>query len=94
LIHSSIVVIICIIKRQLSLDQGVVQSYGLTKRLSAVQNCRNISKKDMILNDLTPDISGNSFKLNASNKSILWLWTAAVAQCPEVSPGTLMPSGR
>ena len=33
-----------------------VASYDLSKRAVAVSNCRNIGKKDMKLNDLTPDI--------------------------------------
>ena len=33
-----------------------VASYDLSKRAVAVSNCRTIGKKDMILNDLTPDI--------------------------------------
>jgi urease subunit alpha len=30
--------------------------YGLTKRIEAVQKCRGIGKKDMQLNDATPNI--------------------------------------
>ncbi|MBT5832984.1 MAG: urease subunit alpha, partial [Candidatus Latescibacteria bacterium] len=37
-----------------SLD--TVANYGLSKSAAAVQNCRNIGKKDMQLNTLTPDI--------------------------------------
>lgn len=37
-----------------SLD--TVANYGLSKNTAAVQNCRNIGKKDMQLNTLTPDI--------------------------------------
>ena len=33
-----------------------VASYDLSKRAVAVSNCRTIGKKDMVLNDLTPDI--------------------------------------
>ena len=33
-----------------------VAAYDLSKRAVAVSNCRTIGKKDMILNDLTPDI--------------------------------------
>ncbi|MBK8158707.1 MAG: urease subunit alpha [Rhodospirillaceae bacterium] len=39
-----------------ALDQGVGSRLGLQRQLVAVQNTRNISKKDMILNDAMPDI--------------------------------------
>jgi urease len=39
---------------QASIDSGVVKSYGLRKRVEPVKNCRNISKKDMKLNDAMP----------------------------------------
>lgn len=35
---------------------GTVANYDLSKNATAVQNCRNIGKKDMQLNTLTPDI--------------------------------------
>ncbi|WP_310393306.1 urease subunit alpha [Hymenobacter sp.] len=35
----------------------VQADYGLTKQVVAVKNCRNISKKDMALNDYLPNIS-------------------------------------
>ncbi|EHQ30469.1 urease subunit alpha [Mucilaginibacter paludis] len=44
---------------QLSLDKNVVQGYGLEKMLLPVKNCRNISKKDLIHNDGTPQIDVN-----------------------------------
>jgi urease subunit alpha len=34
-----------------------VKSYRVEKNVAAVENCRNIGKKDMILNDFLPDIS-------------------------------------
>ena len=39
-----------------ALDQGVGSRLGLQRKLLAVQNTRNISKKDMILNDAMPNI--------------------------------------
>ncbi|KAH1670419.1 Urease, partial [Aspergillus fumigatus] len=39
---------------QASIDDGIVQSYGLKKRIEAVRNCRNIGKKDMKFNDVMP----------------------------------------
>jgi len=44
---------------QLSLDKGIVQQYGLQKMILPVKNCRNISKKDLIHNDATPQIDVN-----------------------------------
>ncbi|GLU57074.1 urease subunit alpha [Dyadobacter frigoris] len=44
---------------QLSLDRNVVQQYGLQKMILPVKNCRNISKKDLIHNDVTPQIDVN-----------------------------------
>jgi urease subunit alpha len=42
---------------QHSLERGAVARYGLTKRASAVRNCRSISKRDMKLNDAMPRIT-------------------------------------
>jgi urease len=39
---------------QASISSGVVESYGLRKRVEAVKNCRNIGKKDMKFNDVKP----------------------------------------
>jgi urease subunit alpha len=44
---------------QLSLDKGIVQSYGLQKQVLPVKNCRNVGKKDMVHNDQTPSIEVN-----------------------------------
>ena len=42
---------------QLSVDEGEVASYGLEKTIEPVRNCRNLTKKDMKLNDYTPEIT-------------------------------------
>lgn len=39
---------------QASIDNGMIRSYGLRKRIEAVKNCRNITKSDMKYNDLMP----------------------------------------
>lgn len=44
---------------KLSLEKNVVQQYGLQKIVLPVKNCRNISKKDLIHNDATPQIDVN-----------------------------------
>lgn len=41
---------------QVSLENGTVQSYRLGKIILPVKNCRNITKKDLIHNDKTPQI--------------------------------------
>ena len=42
---------------QLCQQENVASTYGLGKQLEAVKNCRQISKKDMKLNDATPEIT-------------------------------------
>jgi urease subunit alpha len=44
---------------QASIDNGVIEKYGLEKIIEPVKNCRNISKKDLIHNDATPQIDVN-----------------------------------
>ena len=44
---------------KLSLEKNIVQQYGLQKMILPVKNCRNISKKDLIHNDATPQIDVN-----------------------------------
>jgi urease subunit alpha len=44
---------------KLSLEKNIVQQYGLQKIILPVKNCRNISKKDLIHNDATPQIDVN-----------------------------------
>ncbi|OAA62669.1 Urease [Niveomyces insectorum RCEF 264] len=41
---------------QISLDRGIVQTYGLRKRVEAVRGCRTVSKRDMRFNDATPHV--------------------------------------
>ena len=42
-----------------AIKNGVVEKYDLQKIVLPVKNCRNISKKDLIHNDATPDIEVN-----------------------------------
>jgi len=44
---------------KISLEKNIVQQYGLQKMILPVKNCRNISKKDLIHNDATPNIEVN-----------------------------------
>jgi len=41
---------------QIALDNGLEEKLKIEKKLLAVKNCRNIGKKDMVYNDLTPKI--------------------------------------
>lgn len=41
---------------KLSIEKGVIDTYGLQKTVHAVKKCRGLTKKDMKLNDATPDI--------------------------------------
>lgn len=41
---------------QMALDNNIKEKLGLKKRLLPVKNCRKISKKDMVLNNLAPKI--------------------------------------
>lgn len=41
---------------QASIDNGTIAKYALSKIILPVRHCRNISKKDLVHNDATPDI--------------------------------------
>jgi urease subunit alpha len=41
---------------QLAIQNGIAETLGLRKKISAVSNTRTISKKDMMLNDYQPTI--------------------------------------
>jgi urease len=40
-----------------SIESGIIASYGLTKRVEAVQGCRRVRKQDMKWNNLTPHVT-------------------------------------
>ena len=40
------------------MEKGIVQKYGLSKRLVPVEKCRDVTKADMVLNDLCPKLTG------------------------------------
>lgn len=44
---------------QISIEKGIAAEYGLQKQILPVIGCRNISKKDLIHNDKTPEITVN-----------------------------------
>ena len=41
---------------QASLDENIAKHYGLERPLIAVQGCRTVGKKDLPLNDATPEL--------------------------------------
>jgi urease subunit alpha len=55
-----------------SLENGVVQEYGLEKIILPVKNCRNISKKDLIHNNVTPqiDVNPENYEVKVDGKLI------------------------
>jgi len=54
LLHTSVTFV-----SKISLQKNIAQEYGLQKTLLPVSGCRSISKKDLIHNDQTPDITVN-----------------------------------
>ena len=44
---------------QMAIDDGLAEKLSITKKLVPVKNCRSIGKKDMMYNDLTPNIDIN-----------------------------------
>ncbi|MBL7962860.1 MAG: urease subunit alpha [Flavobacteriales bacterium] len=44
---------------QAGYNNGIAEEYGLERLVLPVEGCRNISKKDMVHNDKTPDITVN-----------------------------------
>ncbi|KAI9315243.1 urease [Dichotomocladium elegans] len=53
---SSVGMTSCLFVSKLSIDEGVMASYKLRKRIEPVKNCRSVSKKDMKLNSCMPKI--------------------------------------
>lgn len=50
-----------------SIDNGMIASYGLKKRIEAVKDCRKIGKKDMKYNDVMPKmkVDPESYRVEA-----------------------------
>ncbi|TDH24187.1 urease subunit alpha [Segetibacter sp. 3557_3] len=44
---------------KIAIENGRINSYGLEKKVVAVENCRNVSKSDLVHNDKTPQIDVN-----------------------------------
>ncbi|HVR36420.1 MAG TPA: urease subunit alpha [Methylomirabilota bacterium] len=54
-------------------DRHVAESYGLTKRIEAVQGCRRLGKKDMRWNDATPriDVDPETYEVRADGELLV-----------------------
>ena len=57
---------------QLAIDNGLATKVNAKKKLLPVKNCRNISKADMVLNDLTPkiEIDPETFKVKVDGNLV------------------------
>lgn len=57
---------------QISLDNKTINGYGLKKLVLPVKNCRNISKKNLVHNDATPDIEVDpeTYKVSVNGEHI------------------------
>jgi urease subunit alpha len=55
-----------------SVNAGTVNTYGLTKRIEPVRGCRSLGKKDMRLNDATPEITVDpeTYKVTADGEHL------------------------
>jgi urease subunit alpha len=55
-----------------SVNAGNVNAYGLTKRIEPVRGCRSLGKKDMRLNDATPEITVDpeTYKVTADGEHL------------------------
>jgi urease subunit alpha len=55
---------------QASLDRGSLKELGLRRRLEPVRSCRNIGKKDMVLNDALPkiDVDPETYTVKADGR--------------------------
>jgi urease alpha subunit len=56
-----------------SLDAGRPQTYGLSKRIEPVRNCRRIGKRDMKLNDATPaiEVDAETYRVTADGEHLV-----------------------
>jgi urease subunit alpha len=57
---------------QAAADTNTAAEYGISKRIEAVKNCRNIGKKDMLLNSATPVITVDpeTYKVTADGEHL------------------------
>nr|XP_006815240.1 PREDICTED: urease-like [Saccoglossus kowalevskii] len=72
---------------KLCAESGVASTYGIDKSVIAVEGCRNLSKKDMILNDYLPVITVNpeTYKVHVKDRDTE---ETTLLTCP---PATKLP---
>lgn len=66
---------------QVAFDNNIKEKLGLERIILPVKNCRNISKKDMIHNDVTASIEVNpqTYEIKVNGKNITSKWVDKVA---------------
>ena len=69
---------------EVSIQSGIVASYGLKKRFEAVRNCRRVTKKDMKWNDATPKM-----QVDPETYDVL-----ADGELADAAPATRLPLSR
>ncbi|GLD93809.1 hypothetical protein PINS_up002414 [Pythium insidiosum] len=62
-------------------DKQIAQSYGLRKRIEAVRRCRDVTKRDMKLNDALPQlrVDPETYRVTADGE---WLTCAPSKELP------------
>eukprot|EP00934_Nitzschia_sp_Nitz4_P000951 Nitzschia sp. Nitz4//scaffold129_size63868//28162//30888//NITZ4_006198-RA/size63868-augustus-gene-0.51-mRNA-1//1//CDS//3329534902//951//frame0 len=58
---------------QAAVEDGIKDRYGLTKGVAGVQNCKELTKADMVLNDATPlmEVDPETFQVKADGEVLL-----------------------
>jgi urease len=56
-----------------AVKNGIRENFGLTKLVEGVEGCRNLTKKDMVLNDATPEmeVDPETFQVKANGEVLL-----------------------
>jgi len=69
---------------RISIESGIIASYGLSKRFEAVRNCRSVKKKDMKWNNATPKMMVDPENYEVHADGVL----------ADVEPADKLPLGR
>lgn len=66
---------------QISYELGIKEKLGLKRIVLPIKNCRNISKKDMLYNDITAHIEVNpqTYEIKVNGKKITSKWVEKVS---------------
>lgn len=76
---------------KIAIEKDIKNRYGLNKKLLPVHNCRNLTKKDMVLNSLMPNIEVNAqtFDVTVSLNDINnWVEDSArISKLPKIDNG-------